>query len=82
MKLFCNGRHWKIVEKKLVLDTPSGRENVQRAMAVIEAKVRLEIYEEIMEMDFMLNRKTIVKLGIDNVPVTVRNIIANKVLGK
>ena len=81
MKLLCTGQHWKIREKKLVLDTPNGKEHVQRAMAVIEARVRLEIYEEIMAMDFTLNRKVIVKAGIENVPVTVRNIIANKVLG-
>ena len=82
MKLVCNGQHWKIKDKQLVLDTPDGQNAVQRVMATLEAKIRLEIYDEIIDMKFTDNRKAIVKAGVDNVALTVQSIIADKVLGK
>lgn len=81
-KLLCNGQHWKIKDKQLVLDTPEGQEAVQRVMAVLEAKIRLEIYNEIVDMKLLDNRKAIVKAGVDNVALTVQALIADKVLGK
>jgi hypothetical protein len=81
-KIFCNGQHWKIKDKQLVLDTPEGQESVQRMMAVLEAKIRLEIYNEIVDMKLLDNRKAIVKAGVDNVALTVQALIAEKVLGK
>jgi hypothetical protein len=82
MKLVCNGQHWKIKDRQLVLDTPEGQEAVQRVMAVLEAKIRLEIYEQICDMKLLDDRKTIVKAGVDNVALTVQALIADKVLGK
>ena len=81
-KIFCNGQHWKIKDKQLVLDTPEGQEAVQRVMAVLEAKIRLEIYEQICDMKLLDDRKAIVKAGVDNVALTVQALIADKVLGK
>jgi len=82
MKLVCNGQHWKIKDRQLVLDTPEGQEAVQRVMAVLEAKIRLEIYEQICDMKLLDDRKTIVKAGVDNVALTDQALIADKVLGK
>jgi hypothetical protein len=82
MKLVCNGQHWKIKDKQLVLDTPDGQNAVQRVMAVLEAKIRLEIYEQICDMNLLDNRKAIVKAGVDNVALSVQALIADKVLGK
>ena len=81
-KIFCNGQHWKIKDKQLVLDTPEGQDAVQRVMAVLEAKIRLEIYEQICDMKLLDDRKAIIKAGVDNVALTVQAIIADKVLGK
>jgi len=81
-KIFCNNQHWKIKDKQLILDTPEGQDAVQRVMAVLEAKIRLEIYEQICDMKLLDDRKAIIKAGVDNVALTVQALIADKVLGK
>ena len=81
-KILCKGQHWEIKNKQLVLDTPEGQEAVQRVMAVLEAKIRLEIYEQICDMKLLDDRKAIIKAGVDNVALTVQALIADKVLGK
>ena len=81
-KIFCNNQHWKIKDKQLILDTPEGQDAVQRVMAVLEAKIRLEIYEQICDMKLLDDRKAIIKAGVDNVALTVQALIADKVLAK
>ena len=81
-KIFCNNQHWKIKDKQLILDTPEGQDAVQRVMAVLEAKIRLEIYEQICDMKLLDYRKAIIKAGIENVALSVQSIIAERVLAK
>ena len=82
MKMMCKGQHWEIKDKQLILDTPEGQEAVLRMMAALEARLRLELYEEICSMKFGDNRKAIVKAGIENVALTVQSLIAEKILAK
>lgn len=83
MKLLCKDNHWKIIKGKLILDTPTEDQSevAMRMVAALEARVRLEIYNEICDMKLMDNRKAIVKAGIDNVALSVQALIADKVLG-
>ena len=80
MKLFCKENHWKIVEKRLVL-TGSNEEKLAdtalRMEAVIEAKVRLEIYNAICDLKLLDNKKAILKAGFDNVALSVQALCAD-----
>lgn len=84
MKLFCKENHWNVKDGKLLLDTPTGKqdETAMRMVAVIEAKVRLQIYDEICAMKFSDNRKALMKVGLDNVALTVQAMCADVALGK
>jgi len=79
MKLFCKGNHWSINENKLHLEGDLQR--VAKMEAVLEARLRLQIYNEICDMKLLDNRNAIVKAGIDNVALSVQALIADKVLG-
>jgi len=83
MKILCKENHWKVIDGKLILDTPTDdqTEVTMRMVAALEARVRLDIYNEICNMKLMDNRKAIVKAGIDNVALSVQALIADKVLG-
>ena len=83
MKILCKENHWKVIDGKLILDTPTHdqTEVTMRMVAALEARVRLDIYNEICNMKLMDNRKAIVKAGIDNVALSVQALIADKVLG-
>jgi len=84
MKLFCKENHWKMVDKQLVLTDTNGerlQETAARIEAVIEARVRLDIYNAICELKLLENRKAIAKAGIDNVALTVQAMCADLALG-
>ena len=85
MKLFCKGNHWKIINKQLIL-TGSSEENLKetamRLEAVLEAKIRLQIYNAICDMPLLENRKAITKVGIDNVALAVQALCADIALGQ
>jgi hypothetical protein len=82
MKLFCKGNHWKLVKGELILDTPTGKdtETALRLSAVIEARVRLQIYNEICDLKLLENRRAITKAGIENVALTVQAFCADVAL--
>lgn len=82
MKLFCKGNHWKLVQGELILETPTGKdqETALRLSAVIEARVRLQIYNEICDLQLLENRKAITKAGIENVALSVQALCADVAL--
>ena len=82
MKLFCKGNHWKLVQGELILETPTGKdqETALRLSAVIEARVRLQIYNEICDLKLLENRKAITKAGIENVALSVQAFCADVAL--
>jgi hypothetical protein len=82
MKLFCKGNHWKLIKGDLILDTPTGKdkETAMRLSAAIEARVRLQIYDEICDLKLLENRKAITKAGIENVALSVQAFCADVAL--
>ena len=82
MKVICKENHWKINGTKLVLDTPEGQEAVEKMVKAIQARVRLEIYEEICALDFTTRRKQIVKNGLENSLLQVQDLCAQIALGQ
>jgi len=79
MKLLCKGNHWSIENNKLQLE--GDLKIVAKMEASLEARLRLQIYDEICNMKLLENRNAIVKAGIDNVALSVQALIADKVLG-
>jgi len=82
MKVICKENHWKINGTKLVLDTPEGQEAVEQMVKAIQARVRLEIYEEICALDLTTRRKQIVKNGLENSLLQVQDLCAQIALGQ
>ena len=82
MKLICKENHWKVDGTKLVLDTPEGQEIVEQMVKVIQARVRLAIYEEICALDLTTRRKQIVQNGLENSLLQVQDICAQIALGE
>ena len=86
MKLFCRSKqHWEIVNGKIILRAKSDdflAEQLARITARLEAEIRLDIYEKICDMDFVVNKKLIVKHGIENVALQVQDICAQIALGQ
>lgn len=82
MKLFCKDNHWIVKEGNLLLSTPTDKheEIVMRLVAGIEARLRLEIYDDICNIKLLDNRKAITKAGIENVALTVQAMCADIVL--
>ena len=81
-KLLCKENHWKVDGTKLVLDTPEGQEIVEQMVKVIQARVRLAIYEEICALDLTTRRKQIVQNGLENSLLQVQDICAQIALGE
>lgn len=81
MKLICKENHWKIDGTKLILDTPEGQDAVKKMTIAIQARVRLEIYEEICALDLTTRRKQIVKNGLENSLLQVQDLCAQIALG-
>ena len=82
MKVICKENHWKINGTKLVLDTPEGQEAVEKMVKAIQARIRLEIYEEICALDLTTRRKQIVKNGLENSLLQVQDLCAQIALGQ
>ena len=85
MKLFCTGKHWDIVQGKLVLGAKNDEalnELLLKMTAKLEAEIRLDIYDRICAINFGTNRKLIVKSGIENVALQVQDICAQIALGE
>lgn len=83
MKLFCRENHWGITkEGQLILNTKSGKDkkNAQKLIKVLEIEVRKRVYTEIASIDFVRNKKQIVKNGIINVALTVQDYCARTAL--
>ena len=81
-KVFCKGQHWEIKDGQLILDTPEGQEIAKKVILVLEAEIRLKIYDEICALPLIDDRKKLVKLGIENVALMVQDACAQIVLGE
>jgi hypothetical protein len=83
MKILCKENHWKIVKGQLILDTPEGKDTdtAKKMVKILEAQIRLKIYDEICAIPLTDNRKTITKAGIENVALTVQSLCAEVALG-
>lgn len=84
MKLICKENHWKIVNGQLILETPEGKDfdTPKQMIKVLEAQIRLKVYDEICAIKLTENRKAITKAGIDNVALTVQSLCAGIALGE
>ena len=87
MKILCKENHWSVKNGRLLLDTPTGRdeEKARRVVEVLRAEVRIEIYEAICDLKLTDNRKTIVKQSggnFDNLILAVQALCADVALGK
>jgi hypothetical protein len=85
MKLLCKENHWEVKDGRLLLDTPTGRdeEKARRVVQVLKAEVRLEIYEAICDLKLDGNRKTIMKQSggnLDNLMLAVQALCADVAL--
>ena len=81
-KVFCKGQHWEIKDGQLILDTPEGQEIAKKVILVLEAEIRLKIYDEICALPLIDDRKKLVILGIENVALMVQDACAQIVLGE
>lgn len=81
-KVFCKGQHWEIKDGQLILDTPEGQEIAKKVILVLEAEIRLKIYDEICALPLIDDRKKLVKLGIENVALMVQDACAQIALGE
>ena len=84
MKLLCKKNHWFIQQGQLILDTPKNKDidTAKQMIKVLEAQIRLKIYDEICAIPLTDNRKAITKAGIDNVALTVQSLCADIALGQ
>jgi hypothetical protein len=86
MKIICTTKqHWEIQDGKLILGAKDDKflaEQLTKMTVRIEAEIRLEIYEKICAIDFVNDRKSIVKSGIENVALQVQDICARIALGE
>jgi len=86
MKLFCKSKqHWEINNGKLILGAETDEflaEQLTNMIARLEAEIRLDIYDQICAVDFINDKKKIVKSGIENVALQVQDICAQIVLGQ
>ena len=86
MRIFCkNKQHWEIVDGKLILGSDTDEflaKQLTKMTARLEAEIRLDIYEKICAIDFIHDRKSIVKSGIENVALQVQDICAQIALGE
>jgi hypothetical protein len=85
MKILCRENHWSVKDGRLILDTPTGRddEKARRVVQVLRAEVRLEIYEAICDLKLDGNRKTIMKQSggnLDNLMLAVQALCADVAL--
>jgi hypothetical protein len=86
MKIICTTKqHWEIKDGKLILGAKNDEflaQQLTKMTVRIEAEIRLDIYEKICAIDFVNDRKSIVKSGIENVALQVQDICARIALGE
>lgn len=82
MRLFCRENHWLIIQGRLILKTPTGRdqERSRKMIKTLEAQIRQQVSNEIMEMDLLSDRKSITKQGLDNALKTTQILCAQRAL--
>ena len=86
MKVLCKENHWEVKDGQLILNTPEGKdfEKPKQVIKVLEAQIRLKIYEEICDLKLTDNRKQIMKSAggnLDNILLAVQALCADKALG-
>lgn len=82
MKVICNEQHWKVKDNQLLLDTPDGQDIVKAMIKNLEAQIRVQVYNEICDIDLTTDRKRVMKNGIENALLTVQDLCAKIALGK
>jgi len=87
MKLLCKENHWSIQQGKLILDTPEGKQDeiARQMVKVLEAQIRLQVYEEICDLKLTNNRKMIMKYSkgnLDNLVLAIQALCADVALGE
>jgi len=82
----CNGKHWFVVEGKLMLTTESEEEKelAKQVIKVLDQQIRERIYEEICAWEPLKNRSQIMKVSgsLDGALLGVQAICADIALGK
>ena len=82
----CSGKHWFVKEGQLFLttDTEKEQELAKQVIKVLEAQIRLNIYEQICDFKPLDNRTQIIKMAgsMDNALLAVQAICADIALGK
>jgi hypothetical protein len=83
----CKNNHWHIKEGQLILATPTGKDEdtAKSVIRVLEAQIRLQIYDAICDWSPTTNRKAILKTSagnMDNALLAVQAICADIALGK
>lgn len=88
MQLFnlgkCNKMHLTLNNGKVYVTTNKAKnlELAKQFAKSMEAEIRLQIYNEICDIDFTSDRKRVMKNGLENALLTVQDICANIALGK
>jgi hypothetical protein len=82
MRLLCKDNHWSIKDGVIYLGGSEDQaKSAAKLQAVMEARIRLDIYNAICDMPLLENRKAITKAGIDNVALSVQALCADIALG-
>jgi hypothetical protein len=88
MKVFCKeDNHWAIIDGRLILKTAEGQdmETPKKMIKVLEAQIRLKIYEDICDLKLTDNRKMIMKYSkgsLDNLVLAVQALCADVALAE
>lgn len=82
MKIICNEKHWNVVKGQLILSTPEGKEIVKSMVKVLERQIRVQIYNEICDVDLTADRKRVMKNGLENALLSVQDLLAKIALGE
>lgn len=81
VKVICKGQHWEVKDNQLRLDTPDGQDLIRKMIRTLEQQIRIQIYNEICELDFTEDRKKIMKYGIENALLQVQDVCATVAKG-
>lgn len=77
----CNGKHWFVIEGKLMLTTETEEEQqlAKQIIKVLDRQIREQIYEDILAWQPLSNRKQIMKTSgsLDGALLGVQGICAD-----
>lgn len=85
-KSSCSGKHWLVVEGKLLLTTETEEEQelAKQVIKVLDQQIRQQIYNDICAWEPLKNRRQIMKIvgSLDAALLGVQAICADIALGK